>query len=158
MKKMSLKTRGHASAYDIKEKYVFDEIESATSSNLREARKTAMRKLIKGITPVCSIYEVDSRKLTEKHERFTTEGVSGKGILFLAKPLCNGRTDRNDDHAMCDVLCLSSMMDMTRIMGDMMRLGAYSHFFSSILQFSLPYEAFRIEKREINASNRAFSK
>lgn len=65
------------------------QVELIASSTLTPIAKTAMRKHIKEITLVCSIYDVHHRKLAEKHELEVGENRIEKVKLVLADPPYN---------------------------------------------------------------------
>lgn len=66
----------------MKAKYVLDEVEPSASMIQTEDRKYSMRKLIKEIVSVCSIYNADFRNKTAEDELGTGEKLSGRCISF----------------------------------------------------------------------------
>lgn len=66
--RLSLEEGAGANVYEMKEGYIVDEIEPATSSILSRVRRTTMRKIVKGRALLCNLYDVDFRNLTEEHE------------------------------------------------------------------------------------------
>lgn len=64
-----------ASAHDMKDKIIVNEVKSAVSSTLNKKRVTIMSRLIEGMVSFCSIYEADFRYSAEGHE------LGGRGSM-----------------------------------------------------------------------------
>lgn len=89
--------------YDMKEADIVDEIKPAASSTLDEIETTMLRKLVRNIAPVCSIYDVIFIKSAEKHKRGFEEYLSEKADSILADPSYNEGRDQKDDQR--DMMC-----------------------------------------------------
>lgn len=63
-------------AHDMKEGDIVDENEPSTSSTPREQERAAIIKLAKDMAPLCSIYDMDFRTLSEKYRSGVRERLS----------------------------------------------------------------------------------
>lgn len=80
----SLRTKASAGENYMKEENIVNESESATSLTRSEQGRTTMSKLVKGMAPLCSVYNVDLRSLAEKHVLGVRKDASGNVQLLLS--------------------------------------------------------------------------
>lgn len=103
---------------------------------LSEKRRTTTSKLVEQLAQLCSIYNVASRSLAEKHEIGSGENQIEKvdfrspGYPYKVRP--NG----NADHANIDVVDLKDMKEMARVLGKGMKPVAYQYVFNSAPRFT----------------------
>lgn len=61
-----------------------DESDTATSSSLGKEVGTTMSKLVKELTSLCYIYNLDLKNLVKNHEIAAGENLSEKMNIFMA--------------------------------------------------------------------------
>lgn len=65
--KSPLETEAGAHVQDMNKEDIVNEIEPTTSSTLSKDQSTAMSKLVNNMVPMCFIYDMDFKKLSEKN-------------------------------------------------------------------------------------------
>lgn len=79
-----LRTGDGTGSYDIQEGGILDDIDLAWCLTLREEERTAMRKRVKEMNPLCFSYDTDFRNLSKKPDLDARESEWEGG-------LCTGR-------------------------------------------------------------------
>lgn len=120
----------------MKEEDVVHEVTPAASSTLVKDEKIGMSKIVEEVAAVSSIYDIDCRNLAKAHEFSTEEDLSGKVNLVLDEPIYNMRRNRNDDHADYDVVGLSDMKEMIKVLRDLMKPEFPTQVFCFTLYFA----------------------
>lgn len=82
--KPSMETEPEIGAHDINERDIVDETKSAVLLTLTEKKKTVMSKLLKAMTLLCFIYDIDFKKLVKKSNSGIGEVVSVDVDIVLA--------------------------------------------------------------------------
>lgn len=117
----------------IKEKDVTDELKTAASSTLSKQRNTAMRKPIKEMASLCSIYDANLKFVVEKHELGEREDLGWKANLILVSLPYNEQSDQNNDHAEYEVLGSNDTKDGANVLQHVMTPETHVHMFGSAL-------------------------
>lgn len=80
-------------AYDLKAEDIVDEIEPNACSSLSKEGRTVINKLIKDMTPLCSICNVDLKKFAEKDEFAVREDLKANVEFIQTNLQYNVRKD-----------------------------------------------------------------
>lgn len=107
-----------------------------------------MRKIVIAMSPFCSIYYVDFSHLIEKDRIDVGEVLIIEIDLVLAAPPHSVSSDRKDDHPEYDTIGVNGMEGMARVLGDIRKPGAYTHFFCSARTFAFWCNALASEERK----------
>lgn len=82
--KSLLETGPSASAHDMKEKHIVDQVEPAVHSPLSKKDKTGIWKSVREMAYVCSVSDVDFRNLEEEHKFGAGKDMTRNVDLLLA--------------------------------------------------------------------------
>lgn len=106
-----------------------------------------MSKLIIEMTSSGSIYDLNFRNLTKKHELITGEDPCSKVRSFLIDVSYNGKRDQNNDHADYDTFGENDMIDLAKVLGDLIKSKGHAYVFCFALQLAVRYETVTSEKK-----------
>lgn len=131
-----LERRASASYFGMKEVGIVHESRAAAFSTVSENEKTTMSKIVEEMSPLCTVYEVDFRNVSEGHEIGVENALSGKGDLFWLFPAKRTKA-RKDDHGEYDKLCANDIKDLVKVLEDHTKPETHGQVFCSRLHLAV---------------------
>lgn len=118
-----------------KEGNCLDDIEPTACSALSEKGSTSMKNLLEPMAMICCIYKVEFKNLVEDEVDDGKDTERKVDFVWSYLPY-NVQTNRSADNSEYSLFISEDMNAMSKILGDVTRLGSHTHKICSPLQFA----------------------